>query len=315
MKYTIGLDYGTNSVRALIVNVANGQEVGTAVWNYEHGTQGVILGRDPNLARQHPADYIKGAEITIKQALADSEENRARFHSRSRSSASAWTRPAARRCRWMPTASRWRLTSGSPRIRRRWRGCGRTTPAWPRPPKSPRWPKKSARNIWPSAAAFIPANGFSARFSIACAPRRKSSTPRIRGSNWPTTFPPRSRARKQPDKFIAGVCAAGHKAMWNAKWGGYPDAQFLVAARSETRQTSLRALRRAFIRLTAPSADSRPHGRRKPVCGREFPSRSARSTRTSAPSAAASLRERWSKSSAQARATSPCGLVAQASCL
>jgi L-ribulokinase len=30
-----------------------------------------------------------------------------------------------------------------------------------------------------------------------------------------------------PDKFTAGVCAAGHKAMWNAGWGGYPDAEFL----------------------------------------------------------------------------------------
>src|SRR5277367_3137790 len=69
-QYTIGLDYGTNSVRALIVNVANGAEVAAAVWTYSHGTQGVILSRDPNLARQHPADYINGAEITIKQALA-----------------------------------------------------------------------------------------------------------------------------------------------------------------------------------------------------------------------------------------------------
>src|ERR1044071_9440351 len=69
-KFTIGLDYGTNSVRALIVNVANGKEVAGAVWNYSHGTQGVILSRDPNLARQHPADYVKGAEVTIKQALA-----------------------------------------------------------------------------------------------------------------------------------------------------------------------------------------------------------------------------------------------------
>ncbi len=74
-KYTIGLDYGTNSVRALIVNTANGREVGTAVWNYEHGTAGVILSRDPNLARQHPADYVKGAEITIKKALADAKKN------------------------------------------------------------------------------------------------------------------------------------------------------------------------------------------------------------------------------------------------
>jgi L-ribulokinase len=74
-KYTIGLDYGTNSVRALIVNVANGREAGTAVWNYEYGTAGVILSRDPNLARQHPADYIKGAEVTIKKALADAKKN------------------------------------------------------------------------------------------------------------------------------------------------------------------------------------------------------------------------------------------------
>src|SRR6516225_3592278 len=74
-KYTIGLDYGTNSVRCLIVNVANGAEVGTAVWNYEHGVAGVILSRDPNLARQHPADYVKGAEVTIKRALADAKKN------------------------------------------------------------------------------------------------------------------------------------------------------------------------------------------------------------------------------------------------
>jgi len=37
-QYTIGLDYGTNSVRALIVNVANGAEVAAAVWIYAHGS-------------------------------------------------------------------------------------------------------------------------------------------------------------------------------------------------------------------------------------------------------------------------------------
>src|ERR1700723_3071026 len=74
-QYTIGLDYGTNSVRALIVNVANGAEVAAAVWTYAHGTQGVILARDPNLARQHPADYLQGAEVTIKQALASAKKS------------------------------------------------------------------------------------------------------------------------------------------------------------------------------------------------------------------------------------------------
>jgi len=66
----IGLDYGTNSVRTLLVNVANGREVATAVGGYEHGEAGVMLSRDPNLARQHPADYAKGAQITIRKAVA-----------------------------------------------------------------------------------------------------------------------------------------------------------------------------------------------------------------------------------------------------
>ena len=69
-KYAIGLDYGTNSVRTVIVSTANGREVATAVWNYSQGIQGVILSRDPNLARQHPSDYVTGAETTIRKALA-----------------------------------------------------------------------------------------------------------------------------------------------------------------------------------------------------------------------------------------------------
>ena len=70
-KFTIGLDYGTNSVRALIVNVANGAEVGAAVWNYAHGEQGILLDpRQPDLARQHPADYVAGIEHTVRGALA-----------------------------------------------------------------------------------------------------------------------------------------------------------------------------------------------------------------------------------------------------
>ncbi|GAH72674.1 unnamed protein product, partial [marine sediment metagenome] len=68
--YTIGLHYDTHAVRAMVVSVTNGREVGTSAWTYSHGKDGVIVCDDPNLARQHPADYIKGAETTIKRALA-----------------------------------------------------------------------------------------------------------------------------------------------------------------------------------------------------------------------------------------------------
>src|SRR6185369_8609162 len=66
----------------LIVNVANGAEIASAVWNYAHGTAGVILARDPNLARQHPLDYVNGAAITIKQALASAKKSVKGFNAR-----------------------------------------------------------------------------------------------------------------------------------------------------------------------------------------------------------------------------------------
>ena len=72
MPYTIGLDYGTNSVRCLIVDITNGNELGTAVYKYETGEAGIILDpADHNLARQNPAEYIKGVEVTVKAAIAE----------------------------------------------------------------------------------------------------------------------------------------------------------------------------------------------------------------------------------------------------
>ncbi len=69
-KYSISVDFGTNSVRALIVDTATGEEVATSVYAYKNGVEGVILdGRDPNLARQDPADYLAGFEASILGAL------------------------------------------------------------------------------------------------------------------------------------------------------------------------------------------------------------------------------------------------------
>ena len=79
-KYAIGLDYGTNSVRALVVDIRNGEELSTYVYNYEHGEDGVVLDpKNPNVARQHPADYIKGLEVTIEGALKEAERNSKEF--------------------------------------------------------------------------------------------------------------------------------------------------------------------------------------------------------------------------------------------
>jgi len=81
MHYTIGLDYGTNTVRALLVNVENGEEVSTDVWEYETGENGVILdNKNHLLARQNAMDYVKGFEITVKNVLEKAKQKISNFN-------------------------------------------------------------------------------------------------------------------------------------------------------------------------------------------------------------------------------------------
>ena len=79
-SYAIGLDFGTNSVRTLIVDVRNGDEVGTAIFNYPTGDAGIILDpKDPNLARQNPVDWIAGIEATVPEAIAAAKKKDGKF--------------------------------------------------------------------------------------------------------------------------------------------------------------------------------------------------------------------------------------------
>src|SRR5579859_4053145 len=75
--FTLGIDYGTNSVRALVVRCTDGREFGTCVVNYPSGHQGVLLdSRDHNVARQHPGDYLTGLEKSVRGALAQAKKQR-----------------------------------------------------------------------------------------------------------------------------------------------------------------------------------------------------------------------------------------------
>ncbi|MDR3218740.1 MAG: ribulokinase [Dysgonamonadaceae bacterium] len=72
MKYVIGLDYGTDSCRAVIVNSANGEEIASAVHYYPRWMAGKYCRPQANQYRQHPLDYLDTMEGAIKQALSES---------------------------------------------------------------------------------------------------------------------------------------------------------------------------------------------------------------------------------------------------
>jgi L-ribulokinase len=227
IKYTIGLDYGTNSVRTLIVNVANGREVASAVWNYENGTQGVILSRDPNLARQHPADYVKGAEVTIKKALALAKRAVRGFAPDQVIGIGVDTTgstplPVDRKGR--PLAFDRRFAKNPAAMAWLWKDhtgvaeAGEITAL--------------ARKIRPQYLAKC-GGTYSSEWFFSKILHCLRTSPEVFDAAWlwvecADWVPAMLTGTEAPDKLTIGICAAGHKGMFNDAWGGYPDAEFLA---------------------------------------------------------------------------------------
>jgi L-ribulokinase len=68
-KYVIGIDYGTDSVRSVIVDTTNCKIIGTSVFEYPRWKKGLFCDPSINQFRQHPLDYIEGLEQSVKGAL------------------------------------------------------------------------------------------------------------------------------------------------------------------------------------------------------------------------------------------------------
>ncbi len=68
-KFVMGIDYGTDSVRTVLVNAINGDEVASAVFYYPRWKEGKYCNVIKNQFRQHPLDYVEGLEATIKDCL------------------------------------------------------------------------------------------------------------------------------------------------------------------------------------------------------------------------------------------------------
>ncbi len=225
-RHTIGLDYGTNSVRALVVDTASGHAIGAAAWDYEHGTEGVILSRDPNRARQHPRDYVRGAENAIKNALADAKKNIRDF------------KPGQIVGIGVDTTGSTPLPidrNGQPIA-----FLGK----FAKEPAAMAWLWKDHTSVAEAAEITALAKKIRPQYLAKCGGTYSSewfwskilhclrTTPKVfeAAHSWielADYIPAMLTGMEAPGKLTVGICAAGHKAMFNEDWGGYPDAEFL----------------------------------------------------------------------------------------
>lgn len=226
-QFTIGLDYGTNSVRALVVDVADGSEWGTAVWEYATGDHGIVVDdRDPNLARQHPRDYLAGIGHTVKGALAEAA-GRDGFDPANVIGIGVDTTGSTP----IPVGEDGRALAEDDR--------------WAENPAALAWLWKDhtsvaeAEEITALAARMRPqylakiGNTYSSEWYWAKLLRCRRVAPDVfdAAASWVELcdwVPAVLSGTEHPSTLKRGVCAAAHKAMYHTDWG-YPDAAFLGA--------------------------------------------------------------------------------------
>jgi L-ribulokinase len=238
LPYALGLDYGTNSCRALVVDLDTGAEVGTAVFDYPSGERGVLTDpTDPHLARQHPGDYLEGLEQSIRGAIAAAKAARPGFD------------PA-------DVVGIGVDTTGSTVIPVDREGTPLALlPAFRGNLHAETWLWKDHTAHEEAAAITAKAEAMRPRYLARCGGtyssewfwakiwRCKRAAPEVFAAAWSWVelcdwLPAVLTGNERPESLRRGVCAAGHKAMFAEDWGGLPDAEFLASL-----DTDLSALR------------------------------------------------------------------------
>lgn len=221
----LGLDFGTNSARALIVDPRNGREVATAVANYPSGEAGILLDqKDSNLARQNPGDWLTALTACTRAALRAARKEK-KFSAEQIIGIGVDTTASTP----MPVDEQGRPLCEQKRFARNlhahaWLWKDHTSFA-------------ESQEITAAAAKQHPeylakcGGIYSSEWFWSKALRCIRVAPEVMqaASSWVEQcdfIPAVLTGNRNPAEWKRGVCAAGHKAMFHARWG-LPDAAFL----------------------------------------------------------------------------------------
>jgi L-ribulokinase len=224
MKYVIGLDYGSDSARAVIVNAETGEEMASSVKYYPRWMEGKYCVPTANQYRQHPQDYVDALEFTVKDAL---------------SKCPAGTGEQVVGIAFDTTGSTPVFTDKN----------GTPLSLLPEFAENPNamfvlWKDhtaiKEAQEIndlcarWDIDYSSYEGGIYSSEWFWAKALHVLRSDEKVRNAAYSIVehcdwLPGLLVGKTKPEDICRSRCASGHKAMWLEKWGGLPAEDFLVA--------------------------------------------------------------------------------------
>ncbi|MDX9946696.1 MAG: ribulokinase [Bacteroidales bacterium] len=224
MKYVIGLDYGTDSCRAVIVDAGDGHEIASSVKFYPRWKDGRYCNPQTNQYRQHPLDYTETLEASVKAALADSPAGVAENIVGIAFDTTGST-PVLTDTNGTPLSLLPEFAENPNAMFVLWKDHTAVAEAAEINQLSKSWKTDytayeggiySSEWVWAKVLHVL----------------RKDEAVRKAGYSWVEHcdwLPALLTGNTKPENLLRSRCAAGHKAMWHASWDGLPSEEFLTA--------------------------------------------------------------------------------------
>ena len=224
MKYVIGLDYGSDSARAVVINAETGAELASSVKYYPRWMEGKYCIPSANQYRQHPQDYIDVLEFTVKDALskcpAGTAENVVGIAFDTTGSTPVFTDKNGTPLSMLPEFAEnpnamfvlWKDHTGIKEANE----INELSRKWNIDYTSYEGGIYSSEWFWAKALHVLRADEKvrEAAYSI------------VEHCDW---MPALLTGVTTPEQMYRSRCASGHKAMWLEEWGGLPSEEFLTA--------------------------------------------------------------------------------------
>ncbi|BES62629.1 ribulokinase [Dysgonomonas capnocytophagoides] len=223
MKYTIGLDYGSDSCRAVIVNAETGEEIASSVKYYKRWVAGKYCDPQNNQYRQHPLDYVEGLIDSVKEALSKSPAGTAE-NVIGMSFDTTGSTPALIDKDGQLLALRPEFAENPNAMFILWKDHTSVKEAARINEIAKRWPIDytayeggiySSEWVWAKVAHVLKED-----VSI-----RDAAYSWVEHCDW---MPALITGTTKPADIVRSRCSAGHKAMWLKEWDGLPTEDFLV---------------------------------------------------------------------------------------
>jgi L-ribulokinase len=220
-NFCIGIDYGTDSVRTLIVDAANGNVVASAVFHYPVWADGRYSNASLHQFRQHPRDYIEGLETTVGRCLREAGPA-VRANIRAISVDTTGSSPIAVDRKGRPLSLQTDLMTDPDAMFILWKDHTAGDEA----EEINAHAKRSGVDYMKYAGGVYSSEWYWAKLLHIL---RKNAAVRdhcyafVEHCDW---MPFLLTGGTDADRIKRSVCAAGHKALWSRDWGGFPPDGF-----------------------------------------------------------------------------------------